>query len=134
LDIWLISIILNKGISLESNLYNYCYLFKFNSFIIYLYVGSGIMNKAEKIHCSKVAALGCYICGAEPQLHHIRPPGTGIGRRSSHFSVIPLCYNHHLGSFSIHNRKLDFEKRHGTEKEILQIITERLYGTSKQEV
>jgi len=128
LDIWLISIILNKGISLESNLYNYCYLFKFNSFIIYLYVGSGIMNKAEKIHCSKVAALGCYICGAEPQLHHIRPPGTGIGRRSSHFSVIPLCYNHHLGSFSIHNRKLDFEKRHGTEKEILQIITERLYG------
>ena len=92
------------------------------------------MNKAEKEHCNKVAALGCYICGAEPQLHHIRPPGTGIGRRSSHFEVIPLCYNHHLGSFSIHNRKLDFEKRHGTEKEILQIIKERLYGTSKQEV
>ena len=86
------------------------------------------MNQAEKIHCNKVALLGCYICGAEPQLHHIRPPGTGIGRRSSHFSVIPLCYNHHLGSFSIHNRKLDFEQRHVTEKEILQIITERLYG------
>ena len=92
------------------------------------------MNKAEKIHCNKVSALGCFICGAEPQLHHIRPPGTGIGRRSSHFEVIPLCYNHHLGSFSIHNKKLLFEKRHGTEKEILQIITERLYGTSKQEV
>ena len=92
------------------------------------------MNKAEQIHCNKVAALGCYICGGEPQLHHIRPIGTGIGRRSSHFEVIPLCYNHHLGSFSIHNRKLDFEQRHGTEKEILQIITERLYGTSKQEV
>ena len=86
------------------------------------------MNKAEQEHCNKVAALGCYICGAEPQLHHIRPIGTGIGRRSSHFEVIPLCYNHHLGPFSIHNKKLDFEKRHGTEKEILQIITERLYG------
>ena len=89
------------------------------------------MNKAEQIHCNKVAALGCYICGAEPQLHHIRNDGTGnvgIGRRSSHFSVIPLCYKHHLGSFSIHNKKLLFEKRHGTEKEILQIITERLYG------
>ena len=92
------------------------------------------MNKAEKIHCNKVALLGCYICGAEPQLHHIRPPGTGIGRRSSHFSVIPLCYNHHLGSFSIHNKKLLFEQRHGTEKEILQIITERLYGTSKKDL
>jgi len=103
-------------------------LFKFNSFIIYLYVGGGFMNKAEQEHCNKVAALGCYICGAETQLHHIRPPGTGIGRRSSHFEVIPLCYNHHLGSFSIHNKKLLFEKRHGTEKEILQIITERLYG------
>ena len=86
------------------------------------------MNKAEQEHCKRVAALGCYICGAEPQLHHIRPIGTGIGRRSSHFEVIPLCYNHHLGPFSIHNKKLLFEQRHGTEKEILQIITERLYG------
>ena len=86
------------------------------------------MNKAEKIHCNKVADLGCYICGAEPQLHHIRPIGTGIGRRSSHFEVIPLCYNHHQGPFSIHNKKLLFEQKHGTEKEILQIITERLYG------
>ena len=92
------------------------------------------MNKAEKIHCNKVALLGCYICGAEPQLHHIRPSGTGIGRRSSHFEVIPLCYNHHLGPFSIHNKKLLFEQKHGTEKEILQIITERLYGTSKKDL
>ena len=48
MDIWLISIILNKGILLESNLYNYCYLFKFNSFIIYLYVGSSFMKKKTK--------------------------------------------------------------------------------------
>ena len=68
---------------------------------------------------------------------HIRNDGTGnagIGRKNSHFSVIPLCYNHHLGPFSIHNKKLLFEQRHGTEKEILQIITKRLYGTSKQEI
>ena len=95
------------------------------------------MNVKEQEHCKRVAALGCYICGAEPQLHHIRNDGTGnagIGRRSSHFSVIPLCYNHHQGSFSIHNKKILFEQKHGTEKEILQIITERLYGTSKKEV
>ncbi len=95
------------------------------------------MNVKEQEHCKRVAALGCYICGAEPQLHHIRNDGTGnagIGRKNSNFMVIPLCYNHHLGPFSIHNKKLEFEKRHGTEKEILQIITERLYGNSKKEV
>ena len=70
------------------------------------------MNVKEQEHCKRVAALGCYICGAEPQLHHIRNDGTGnagIGRKNSHFSVIPLCYNHHLGPFSIHNKKPEFE-------------------------
>jgi len=86
------------------------------------------MNQKEQNHCKRVQALGCYVCGAESQLHHIRPIGTGIGRRSSHFEVIPLCYNHHLGSFSIHNKKLLFEKRHGSEQQILSVITERLYG------
>ena len=89
------------------------------------------MNVKEQEHCKRVAALGCYICGAEPQLHHIRNDGTGnvgMGNRSSSYHTIPLCYNHHQGPFSIHNKKLLFEQKHGTEKEILQIITERLYG------
>ena len=34
------------------------------------------MNVKEQEHCKRVAALGCYICGAEPQLHHIRNDGT----------------------------------------------------------
>ena len=52
------------------------------------------MNKKEKEHLSKVASLGCFVCkNPETQIHHIRPKGTGIGRRSSHFETIPLCQN-----------------------------------------
>ena len=54
------------------------------------------------------------------------PKGTGMGRRSSHYETIPLCYEHHQGNNSIHNRKREFEAKYGTEQEILQIITERL--------
>ena len=54
------------------------------------------MNKKEKEHLSKVASLGCFVCkNPEKQIHHIRPKGTGIGRRSSHFETIPLCQKHH---------------------------------------
>ena len=85
------------------------------------------MNKKEKEHLSKVASLGCFVCkNPETQIHHIRPKGTGIGRRSSHFETIPLCYNHHQGQFSIHNNKKAFEKKYGTEKELLEIVKRRL--------
>jgi len=83
------------------------------------------MNVKEQEHCKRVAALGCYICGAEPQLHHIRNDGTGnagIGRRNSHFSVVPLCYNHHLGPFSIHNKKLLFEQSMEQKKKYYRLL------------
>ena len=83
-------------------------------------------TKKEKQYMSRVADLGCYVCGGIASVHHIRPKGTGMGRRSSHYETIPLCYEHHQGNNSIHNRKLEFERKYGTEKEILQIITERL--------
>ena len=83
---------------------------------------------------SKVAQMGCYACeinGIEnyAAVHHIRNNGSGnvgIGRRSSHYETIPLCYEHHQGNHSIHNRKIEFEKKYGTEKEILKIILSRL--------
>ena len=52
----------------------------------------------------------------------------GIGNRSSDYETIPLCYNHHLGAFSIHNNKLMFEKRYGTEEELLTKTREKLNG------
>ena len=95
------------------------------------------MLKSEQIHCKRVAALGCYICGAEPQLHHIRNDGTGnagIGRSNSHFSVIPLCYNHHLGPFSIHNKKILFEQKHGTEKKYYRLLQRDYMEKKKYEI
>ena len=74
----------------------------------------------------KVAQLGCLVCERPAALHHIRPKGTGIGRRTSHFEVIPLCPDHHQGKFSIHMSKRAFEEKYGTEKEILEIVLQRI--------
>ena len=79
-----------------------------------------VATKAEREHMSKVASLGCLVCQMPPQLHHIRPTGLGIGNRSSHYHVIPLCREHHMGQFSIHNSKQEFESMYGTEHEMLQ--------------
>ena len=92
-------------------------------------------NKKEREYMSKVANLGCWICEAPANVHHIRPKGLGIGRRSSHYDTIPLCYDHHQGQFSIHNDKINFEKKlfiekYGTEQEILEITKERIKNES----
>ncbi len=77
----------------------------------------------------KVASLGCYCCERPASLHHIRNNGkgnVGMGRKSSNYEVIPLCYDHHQGKFSIHMSKKTFIEKFGTEKEILKNILERL--------
>jgi hypothetical protein len=67
------------------------------------------MKRAEKIHLSRVAELGCIVCRRihgphDPgpvEIHHLRA-GTGAGRRSSHWDAIPLCPEHHRGSTGFH--------------------------------
>ena len=81
-------------------------------------------NKLEKEHLSKVASLGCLICQQPAICHHIRnredgKGNIGFGNRASHYEVIPLCPSHHVGSFSIHNTKRQFEAMYGTEAELL---------------
>lgn len=64
---------------------------------------------AERENMSQVAQLGCMVCRrlygphepAAVELHHIRR-GTGMGQRSSHMDVLPLCFNHHRGPEGIH--------------------------------
>ena len=64
---------------------------------------------AERDNMSQVATLGCVLClrlygphePAAVELHHIRR-GTGMGQRSSHMDVLPLCFEHHRGSAGIH--------------------------------
>ena len=82
-------------------------------------------TKVEKIWMDKVAQLGCFVCQRPANLHHIRNNGKGnigMGRRSSHYEVIPLCYEHHQGNTGIHLDKINFEKKYGTEKEILKAV------------
>ena len=61
----------------------------------------------EKKHMNAVAELGCAVCrrmgyeGTPAELHHKRA-GTGAGRRSSHYEVIPLCPEHHRGKTGLH--------------------------------
>ena len=81
-----------------------------------------VATKAEREHMSKVASLGCLVCQMPTQLHHIRPIGLGIGMRSSHYQVVPLCREHHTGQFSIHNCKQQFEDMYGKETFILQEV------------
>jgi hypothetical protein len=55
----------------------------------------------EKNHMAKIAAMGCVLCGASAEVHHIRT-GMGMGRRAGHFQTIPLCFFHHRGMRGIH--------------------------------
>ena len=83
-----------------------------------------VATKDEREHMSKVASLGCLICGSPAICHHIRNRGDGkgnlgFGKRATAYETIPLCPSHHVGSFSIHSCKHQFESMYGTERELL---------------
>ena len=82
-------------------------------------------SKKEKKHLALVQSLGCLICQQPAICHHIRNRGDGkgnigFGQRATHYETIPLCPSHHVGAFSIHNTKRQFEAMYGTEAELLQ--------------
>lgn len=89
------------------------------------------MNKTERLHLNKVAALGCIACykqgtpGTPAEIHHPRA-GTGLGKKASHYEAIPLCPMHHRGTAglsvpSIHGSKNRFIETFGTEAELLEL-------------
>ena len=87
-------------------------------------------TKAEKAHLDAVARLGCLICGAPAEVHHIMS-GVGMGQRASHYDTIPLCPRcHRTGpvGVAIHAGKRTWEERHGTELEMLERVRELLEG------
>ena len=81
---------------------------------------------------SRVAALGCIVCGAPAMLHHPRFCA-GMGQRASDWLVIPLCPDHHqnggLGT-AIHAGQHIFEQNHGTEAQLLAKVIQRMDYTS----
>ena len=80
----------------------------------------------EKRHMSSVAALGCIACrklghyDSPAELHHIKDK-RGMGRRATHYEVIPLCYTHHRGAYGYHTSPKEFEGNYGTQKELLAL-------------
>ena len=81
-------------------------------------------TKAEREHMDRVARLGCLICGATAEVHHVTT-GVGMGQRASHYDTIPLCPRHHKATVgglgeAIHAGKRTWEQRHGAELELLE--------------
>jgi len=82
------------------------------------------MKKAEKEYLNAIAQHGCIICRQPAEIHHVH---YGMGKRASNYDTIPLCpYHHRQGNYgeAIHNGKKEFEKRYGTEQELLNKIKE----------
>lgn len=91
------------------------------------------MTKAERIHLSRVAGLGCIVCrnqgrDASPaEVHHLRGhPWSGMGMRASHYATIPLCPAHHRygapPELGYHSSPRAFEQRYGSQKELLEQV------------
>jgi hypothetical protein len=89
----------------------------------------------DQQHMARVALVGCIVClkrlllGYVPaEVHHILKSG----RRISHRHTIGLCTPHHRGGMnteeivSRHPWKREFEKRYGTESELLELTREEL--------
>lgn len=97
---------------------------------------SDMATKAEKEHMNAVADLGCIACrmmgymDSPAEIHHIRH-GSGMGQRASNYDVIPLCAIHHRnGDYgtAYHKGSKAFEKRYGTEVELLAKVKDLLGG------
>jgi len=82
-------------------------------------------TKAERLWLGHVASLGCAVCrnlgyGESPaEIHHVRI-ATGMGKRSSHWDVIPLCPRHHrLGADAYHASPAGWERRFGKQADLV---------------
>jgi hypothetical protein len=92
-------------------------------------------TKADKDWQNKVARLGCLACEIdghetpEVLLHHITT-ATGNGKKSGHREVIPLCFIHHdhkeYPQYAIHADIVGWEKKYKTQKELLELVNERI--------
>lgn len=55
----------------------------------------------EARHLKTVAGLGCLICGAPANVHHLMA-APGKRCRKDHRLVVPLCQRHHQGDHGVH--------------------------------
>ena len=90
----------------------------------------------EKRFMQKVAEMGCIICSihldvySPAMVHHI----SGRTKKDCHYSILPLCFEHHQSGVntdrfvSRHPWKTEFEKRYGSEMELLDKVNELIKG------
>lgn len=93
------------------------------------------MTNDEAEHKERLSRMPCLICVSihgphEPgpvQLHHLRSGGWGKG---SYMTLIPLCYEHHMGNSGIHGLGTKrFEREYGlTQQELLDAVLLNLRG------
>lgn len=86
------------------------------------------MTSADKRHLSRVANLGCILCGAPAEIHHPRFC-VGMSQRSPHMLAVPLCPEHHRqGRYGqcVHNGQHEFERNYMTEAEMLAETLKRI--------
>lgn len=88
------------------------------------------MTAAERKRMRKLVEIGCIVCRNErgcytqPEIHHI----VSAGRRLGHCYTIPLCPGHHRaspadsGEIGRHQNKTEFERRYGSEAELLEQV------------
>lgn len=56
----------------------------------------------EAEHHAQVARVGCLVCRAPAEIHHVMDTGLGKERRRDHRYVVPLCPEHHRGPRGVH--------------------------------
>lgn len=84
-------------------------------------------TKSQRQRWTKVAELGCLICGGLATIHHLF---TGAGGRKNHNRVAPLCWEHHVGLEGIDGRvmsKKQWQAKYMTEPE-MELKTKQLLG------
>ena len=88
---------------------------------------------AEKAHMASVAALGCIVCRREwgvyspAAIHHV----DGKTKPDAHFKILSLCGAHHqTGGYGIalHAGRAEWERRYGTQAELLEWVAGRIAG------
>lgn len=91
------------------------------------------MTKKERF--DRLSGIGCIICRefygvfSQALIHHlIGLEFRSTGKKASDDNTIGLCYNHHVsGSIecpSIHSHPKEFERRFGTQRELLDLTNE----------
>ena len=60
---------------------------------------SAALKALHRLHLSRVAKMGCLVCGQPATVHHVTASINGGRRDRSDESVVPLCPRHHQKVF-----------------------------------